>query len=127
MRFGRVTNYGKRAEEELCLLVQIEAQEALDNLEAIASFDGVDGVFIGPADLAASLGHVGQPGNPGVTALIENAIARIRTTGEPAGILTPDNAFAARCIEIGTLFMAVGVDAAMLVKATAPLARQFKA
>ncbi|MGO4737193.1 4-hydroxy-2-oxoheptanedioate aldolase [Bosea sp. 2KB_26] len=124
-RFGRVANYGKRAEEELCLLVQIETQEALDNLEAIASVDGVDGVFIGPADLAASLGHVGEPGHPSVTALIEKAIGRIRACGKPAGILTPDTAFAARCIELGTLFTAVGVDAAMLVKATDALARQF--
>ncbi len=126
-RFGRVANYGKRAEEELCLLVQVETQEALDNLEAIASVDGVDGVFIGPADLAASLGHIGQPGHPDVAALIESAIARIKATGKPAGILTPDNAFAARCIELGTLFTAVGVDAAMLVKATEALAKQFKA
>lgn len=125
-RFGRIPNYGKRAGEELCLLVQIETQEALDNLEAITSVDGVDGVFIGPADLAASLGHVGEPGHPEVKALIENAIVRIKAIGKPAGILTPDNAFAARCIEIGTLFTAVGVDAAMLVKATEALARQFR-
>jgi 4-hydroxy-2-oxoheptanedioate aldolase len=126
-RFGRIPNHGKRAEEELCLLVQIETQEALDNLEAIASVKGVDGVFIGPADLAASLGHVGEPGHPKVKALIEEAIGRIRACGKPAGILTPDNAFAARCIELGTLFTAVGVDAAMLVKATEALAKQFKA
>lgn len=125
-RFGRIPNYGKRAGEELCLLVQIETQEALDNLEAITSVDGVDGVFIGPADLAASLGHVGEPGHPEVKALIENAIVRIKAIGKPAGILTPDNAFAARCIEIGTLFTAVGVDAAMLVRATEALARQFR-
>ncbi|MGO4665322.1 4-hydroxy-2-oxoheptanedioate aldolase [Bosea sp. 2RAB26] len=125
-RFGRVADYGKRAGEELCLLVQIETQDALDNLEAIAAVDGVDGVFIGPADLAASLGHVGEPGHPRVTALIEKAVGRIRACGKPAGILTPDTAFAARCIELGTLFTAVGVDAAMLVKATEALARQFR-
>jgi 4-hydroxy-2-oxoheptanedioate aldolase len=125
-RFGRVADYGKRAAEELCLLVQIETQDALDNLEAIAAVDGVDGVFIGPADLAASLGHVGEPGHPRVTALIEKAVGRIRACGKPAGILTPDTAFAARCIELGTLFTAVGVDAAMLVKATEALARQFR-
>lgn len=124
-RFGRVADYGRRADQELCLLVQIETQEALDNLEAIAGVEGVDGVFIGPADLAASLGHVGEPGHPEVKALIEKAIARIRACGKPAGILTPDNAFAARCIELGTLFTAVGVDAAMLVRASEALARQF--
>jgi 4-hydroxy-2-oxoheptanedioate aldolase len=126
-RFGRVANYGKRAEEELCLLVQIETQEALDALEDIAGVDGVDGVFIGPADLAASLGHVGEPGHPKVTALIEEAIRRVRACGKPAGILTPDTAFAARCIELGTTFTAVGVDAGILARATEKLAQQFRA
>lgn len=125
-RFGRVANYGKRAEEELCVLVQVETQGALDNLEEIASVEGVDGVFIGPADLAASLGYVGQPGHPAVTAPIVDAFARLKVIGKPSGILTPDNDFAARCIELGTLFTAVGVDAAMLVKATESLVRQFK-
>jgi len=125
-KFGRVPNYAKRAEEELCLLVQIETQDALDRLEAIAAVDGVDGVFIGPADLAASLGHAGELGNPKVIAAVEDAIRRIRACGKPAGILTPDNAFAKRCIELGTLFTAVGVDAAMIARATEALAKQFK-
>jgi 4-hydroxy-2-oxoheptanedioate aldolase len=126
-RFGRVEGYAKRAAEELCLLVQVETQEALDALEAIAAVDGVDGVFIGPGDLAASLGHAGQTMHPTVVAAVEDAIRRVRACGKPAGILTPDNAFAARCIELGTLFTAVGVDAAMLARGTEALARQFKA
>ena len=124
-RFGRVPGYAKRAHEELCLLVQIETQEALDRLEQIASVDGVDGVFIGPADLAASLGHVGEPGHPKIKTIIEDAIRRIRACGKPAGILTPDTAFAARCIELGTTFTAVGVDATILARATEALAKQF--
>ena len=115
-RFGRVEAYAKRAAEELCLLVQVETQEALDALEAIAAVDGVDGVFVGPGDLAASLGHAGQTMHPTVVAAVEDAIRRVRACGKPAGILTPDNAFAARCIELGTLFTAVGVDAAMLAR-----------
>lgn len=126
-RFGRVDGYAKRAAEELCLLVQVETQEALDALEAIAAVDGVDGVFVGPGDLAASLGHAGQTMHPTVVAAVEDAIRRVRACGKPAGILTPDNAFAARCIELGTLFTAVGVDAAMLARGTEALARQFKA
>jgi 4-hydroxy-2-oxoheptanedioate aldolase len=126
-RFGRVEGYLKRAAEELCLLVQIETQQALDALEAIAAVEGVDGIFIGPADLAASLGHPGEYAHPAVIAAIEDAILRIRAAGKPAGILTPDNAFAKRCIELGTLFTAVGVDAAMLARGTETLARQFKA
>ncbi len=125
-RFGRVAGYARRAHEELCLLVQIETQEALDRLEQIAAVDGVDGVFIGPADLAASFGHVGEPGHPKMTPVIVDAIARIRACRKPAGILTPDNAFAARCIALGTTFTAVGVDAAILARATEALAAKFR-
>ncbi|WP_406854941.1 4-hydroxy-2-oxoheptanedioate aldolase [Alsobacter sp. KACC 23698] len=124
--FGRIAGYARRAEEELCLLVQIETREALDRLEEIAGVDGVDGVFIGPADLAASLGHVGEAGHPEVVAAIEDAIRRIRACGKPAGILTPDNAFAQRCIELGAVFTAVGVDASMLARAAEALAKRFK-
>lgn len=125
-RFGRVPGYGSHADEELCLLVQVETREALDNLEAIAAVDGVDGVFIGPADLAASLGYIGQVGHPAVIAAVEDAIARIRATGKPAGILTPDNGFAARCIALGTLFTAVGNDIGILCRSTEALAQKFK-
>src|SRR4029453_18898847 len=73
-RFGRAEGYAKRAAEELCLLVQIETGDALADLEAIAAVDGVDGIFIGPADLSASLGYVGEPGHPQVVAAVEDAI-----------------------------------------------------
>lgn len=125
-RFGRIPGYGKRAAEELCLLVQVETGEALDQLEAIAAVDGVDGVFIGPADLAASLGHVGEPGHPEVVAAVEDAIRRLRAAGKPAGILTPDTTFARRCIEIGTVFTAVAIDVGILARGTEAVARQFK-
>ncbi|HEX6317981.1 MAG TPA: HpcH/HpaI aldolase/citrate lyase family protein, partial [Burkholderiales bacterium] len=77
-RFGRVRDYATRAHEEICLLVQVETQAALDNIEAICAVDGVDGVFIGPADLHASLGHTGEIANPKVKPLIDDAIRRIR-------------------------------------------------
>jgi 4-hydroxy-2-oxoheptanedioate aldolase len=125
-RFGRVADYGKRAHEQLCLLVQVETREALDQLEGIANVDGVDGVFIGPGDLAASLGHVGAPGHPEVQSAIEDAIGRIRACGKPAGILTPDLAYAKRCIQFGTTFTAVGADVGILARATENLARQFR-
>jgi 4-hydroxy-2-oxoheptanedioate aldolase len=126
-RFGRVEGYARRAAEELCLLVQIETQQALDELETIAAVDGVDGVFIGPADLAASLGHVGDQGHPNVKAAVEDAVQRIRASGKPAGILTGDTGFAQRCIEIGTTFTAVGVDVGILARGTEELAQQFQA
>ena len=126
-RFGRVEGYAKRAAEELCLLVQVETQEALGALEDIAAVDGVDGVFVGPGDLAASLGHAGQLMHPTVVAAVEDAVKRIRACGKPAGILTPDNAFAVRCIELGTVFTAVGSDLGVLARGTEKLAAQFKA
>jgi 4-hydroxy-2-oxoheptanedioate aldolase len=125
-RFGRISDYGRRAHEQLCLLVQAETREALDRLEEIAGVDGVDGVFVGPGDLAASLGHVGETGHPEVNAAIEDAIGRIRACGKAAGILTPDVAFAARCIELGTTFTAVGADVGLLVRGAENLARQFR-
>jgi 4-hydroxy-2-oxoheptanedioate aldolase len=125
-RFGRVEDYHKRASEELCLLVQVETQESLNVLEDIAAVDGVDGVFVGPGDLAASLGYAGQLMHPIVVAAVEDAIKRIRACGKPAGVLTPDSAFAARCIELGTMFTAVGSDLGVLARGTEKLAAQFK-
>jgi 4-hydroxy-2-oxoheptanedioate aldolase len=125
-RFGRVADYAQRAATELCLLVQIETVPALERLEAIGAVDGVDGLFIGPGDLAASLGHPGAPGHPAVVAAVEDAIGRIVRLGKPAGILTPDPAFARRCIALGTSFTAVGIDAGILARATDRLAVDFR-
>jgi 4-hydroxy-2-oxoheptanedioate aldolase len=125
-RFARVAGYGKRAHEELCLLVQVETQEALDNIEEITSVDGVDGVFIGPGDLAASLGVIGELSHPAVKAAIENAIRRIRACNKPAGILTGDTSYAQHCISLGTTFTAVGVDAGILARNAESLCKQFK-
>ena len=125
-RFGRVTDYFSQAEGELCLLVQVETRQALDNLEAIARVDGVDGVFIGPADLAAGLGHLGQQGHADVQSAIRDGIARIRACGKPAGILATDEASTRRYIEWGTTFTAVGMDAMILARESEKLAAKFK-
>ena len=125
-RFGRVKDYAKRAHEELCLLVQIETRKGLDNLEAIARTEGVDGVFIGPADLAAGLGHLGDMAHADVQAAIKDAIARIRKCGKPAGILATDEPTARRYIEWGTTFTAVGLDAMILAREADKLAALYK-
>jgi 4-hydroxy-2-oxoheptanedioate aldolase len=125
-RFGRVANYHRRAHEEICLLVQIETREGLDNLEAIAKVEGIDGIFIGPADLAAGLGHLGDIGHAEVQKEIEGAIARIKACGKAAGILTPDEKFARRYIELGTTFTAVGLDAVILARGAEALAAKFR-
>ena len=124
-RFGRVKNYGALAADELCLLVQVETRTALADLEAIASVDGVDGVFIGPSDLAASLGHIGRPDHPEVVALIEDALRRLRALGKPSGLLTTNVEFARRSFDLGAAFVAVGVDVALLTRAADELASLF--
>ncbi|MFC5520289.1 4-hydroxy-2-oxoheptanedioate aldolase [Polaromonas jejuensis] len=125
-RWGRYPAYAHEANAQVCLLVQAETRTALDNLDAIAATEGVDGIFIGPADLSASLGHVGNPGHPEVQAAIADAIARIVKAGKAAGILTPDEALAQRYLELGATFVAVGLDTQLLVKATSALVTRFK-
>ena len=125
-RFGRYPNYAKEANAQICMLVQAESQLALDNLDAIAAIDGVDGVFIGPADLSASLGYVGNPMHPKVQAAIEDAIARTIKAGKAAGILTPDETLARHYLDLGATFVAVGLDTNLLVRHTSALAARFK-
>ena len=125
-RFGRLKDYAKRAHEDICLLVQVETQAALDNIEAICGIEGIDGVFIGPADLHASLGHAGEIANPDVKPLIDDAIRRIRKCGKAPGILTPNEADARHWLECGALFVAVGADVGILARGAEALAAKFK-
>jgi 4-hydroxy-2-oxoheptanedioate aldolase len=124
-RFGQVEDYGKRAEEELCLLIQVETQLALDQIEEIATVDGVDGVFIGPADLAASMGHPGNMTHPDVVNAIEDAFARLAKVNVPSGILSLDLAFSKHCIALGTAFTAVGIDLALLDQGARATKKEF--
>ncbi len=126
-RYGRIKDYYERAEEEICLLLQVETRQALGNLETIAAVDGVDGVFIGPGDLSADMGHLNQPGHPEVVAAIEDAIGRLKVLGVAPGILTGDEALARRFIEQGCLFTAVGSDVGILARESERLAARFKA
>ncbi len=125
--YGRVKDYLQRVHDELCVIVQIETREALSHLEEIAAVDGVDGVFIGPADLSADIGMLGQSGHPQVRALIEDSISRIVKTGKFAGILTPLEDFARRSLELGACFVAVGSDSGLLARNAEALAARFKA
>ena len=125
-RFGRVKDYFKRAEEELCVLVQVETRLGLDNLDAIANSDGVDGVFIGPADLSAGLGHLGNIAHPDVQKAIDGAIKRIRKAGKAPGILAPVEADARRYLDQGCLFVAVGADVGLLARESEKLCAKFK-
>ena len=125
-RFGAVADYTRRADAEICLILQVETALALSRIEEIAATDGVDGLFIGPADLAASMGHPGALDHPAVKAAIKDAIRRITATGKPAGILTSDAAFARACMGWGTRFTAVGMDIGLMLHAARGLAASYR-
>ncbi|AKL41084.1 MULTISPECIES: 4-hydroxy-2-oxoheptanedioate aldolase [Serratia] len=125
-RWNRVPDYLQQADEQMCVLVQIETREAVKNLDAILQVEGVDGVFIGPADLSADMGFAGNPQHPEVQHTIDDAIARIRAAGKAPGILMANKALAQRYLEAGALFVAVGVDTTLLARAAEALADEFK-
>jgi 4-hydroxy-2-oxoheptanedioate aldolase len=115
--YGLMPNYLKGTTSEICVLVQIETLGALDRLEEIAAVDGVDAVFIGPADLAASLGHLGNPQHPDVQKAIDKAFARLRALGKPSGYLTTNMEEAARRLKEGVDFISLGTDTWIITQA----------
>jgi 4-hydroxy-2-oxoheptanedioate aldolase len=125
-RYGRVAGYLSKAYSEICLLVQVETRAALEKLEAIATIEGVDGVFIGPSDLSASLGHVGNPAHAEVQRALEDAVRRLKAVGKPAGILTANEEEVRRYIGWGYTFVAVGSDVGLLGRGGDTLAKKFK-
>ncbi|QYZ69594.1 HpcH/HpaI aldolase family protein [Neotabrizicola shimadae] len=116
--FGRMPGYFDRASDEICLILQIETREALDNLEAIAAVPGVDALFIGPADLAASLGYGANQQDPALRATVADAIRRIKAARKPAGLLTGDTVLQGMAVEAGVNFLALGVDAGILARSS---------
>ncbi|MGQ7249251.1 4-hydroxy-2-oxoheptanedioate aldolase [Halomonas sp. V046] len=124
-RWNARSDYVRKANDEVCLLVQAETTTAIDNLEAICAVEGVDGVFIGPADLAASMGFPGNAGHPSVQAVIDDAIRRIVKSGKAAGTLTSDPDQAKHYLALGARFVAVGLDVALLMQALRARAAQF--
>lgn len=125
-RWNGVEGYFAQADREMCLIVQIESTAGLKGLDDILKVEGVDAVFIGPSDLAASMGHLGNPGHPEVKAAVEGAIRKIAAAGKAAGVFSADPATAAAYKEIGASFLLVGVDALLLRNASVALASKFK-
>jgi 4-hydroxy-2-oxoheptanedioate aldolase len=123
--WGARRDYLDTADEDVCLLLQAESVAALGNLERICAVDGVDGIFIGPADLAASMGHRGRADRPEVQAAIEGAIRTIVASGKAAGTLTGDPKLARRYLELGASYVAVGIDVTLLAQGTRRLAEEF--
>lgn len=125
-RWNQVPGYAGKANDEICLIVQAESTEALENLDAILAVEGVDGIFIGPSDLSASMGHLGNPGHPDVVQAIGEALANIRAAGKYAGLLCMDPALVSTYVEKGAHFIGVGVDTLVLTQGMRALREQFK-
>ncbi|MCG2579199.1 aldolase/citrate lyase family protein [Dechloromonas sp. XY25] len=125
-RWNGVDGYFAQADREMCLIVQIESTAGLAGLADILKVEGVDAVFIGPSDLAASMGHLGNPGHPEVKAAVEFAIRQIAAAGKAAGVFSADPGIAAAYREMGASFLLVGVDALLLRNASVALADKFK-
>jgi 4-hydroxy-2-oxoheptanedioate aldolase len=124
-RWLAIPDYLASGEEEICLLVQVESRAGIENLEAIARVEGIDGILLGPSDLAASFGHRGNPGHADVVAVIERAIATIAAAGNVSGLLTPDEKLARRYLDLGARFVAVGTEVSLLANAVRGLAKAF--
>ena len=124
-RYGQVENYYTTAEDELCLIVQVETAKGMTALQEIVGVDGVDAVFIGPADLSASMGYPGQFAHPEVVKTIEQAFGRCKAIGMPIGLMDLDVAAAKRWIALGSSFTAVAVDQVLLSQSIHALRAEF--
>ena len=125
-RWGRIDDYYRQANDEMCVLVQVETIKGVKNLMDIARVDGVDGVFIGPSDLGAALGHIGDATHPDVREAVVASITAVRAAGKPAGVLSVNPTLAREYRDAGANFVAVGVNTSMLAKHTKALADSFK-
>jgi 2-dehydro-3-deoxyglucarate aldolase len=120
-RYGTVPGYFERINDEICVIVQIENRAGVDAAAGIAAVDGVDGLFVGPSDLAAALGHLGNPNHPEVQEAMKVVFAAAKASGKSAGILAPAEADARRYLEQGVNFVAVGSDLGVFRGATQAL------
>ncbi|MCW8863700.1 MAG: HpcH/HpaI aldolase/citrate lyase family protein [Colwellia sp.] len=123
--WNRDVNYLQTANDNICVIVQIETLLGLKNIKEIVAVEGVDAIFIGPSDLSAAMGHVGNPGHPEVVSAIENGFKIIQDAGKHPGVLAVNKELADKYVRAGARFVGVGVDAALLANATRQLALQF--
>ena len=123
--FGTIPDYFTKINQNICVMVQIETQQSVDNVEAITAVNGIDGIFVGPSDLSASLGHFGNPKHPEVQTAIKHVFEVAKEQGKACGILAPIEADAHHYIEMGATFVAVGSDLSLLRNSTQALADKF--
>lgn len=121
--FASIPDYLQTADDEICLLVQVENRSGLNALDDILQVDGIAGVFVGPSDLAADMGYLGQASHPDVVQAVTDALTRIKASGKAPGILTMDLKFAKRCLDLGVLFLATGADVVTFTGAMRTLAQ----
>ena len=124
--WNQIPGYLQKANDEICLIVQVETAGAMANLEAILAVDGVDGVFIGPSDLSASMGHVGDAGHPDVVAAINRGLETIVASGRHAGLFCANPEPVADYVKRGARFLGVGVDTLILAEGARRLAKRFR-
>ena len=124
-RFSAIPDYIRTANDQMCLLVQVETVKGIEALDAILAVEGVDGVFIGPSDLAADMGHRGDSTHPEVRAVIQDALGRIAASNKAAGILALDHDTAVTYRDWGAQFLAVGIDVVLLARAARDLAARW--
>ncbi len=115
-KFGRLTDYVSRVDDETTVIIQLETADAIAQAEDIAAVDGVSGIFFGPADIAADIGKLGQPMHPDVWDLIKTAAQKLIAKGVPVGTLVLDADFAATLLNEGFTFVACGMDVSVLAK-----------
>lgn len=125
-RWNSIPDYYQNAQDDLCLLIQIESVKGLANLDEILKIEGIDGIFIGAVDLSATMGYEGNPNHPEVQKAVIDAIKRIRAAGKAAGILSTQHEVTQQYIELGTEFVAVGVDTSLLMNSMRDLLSQYK-
>lgn len=124
-RFAAIPDYLTTANDQICLILQVESRAGLAALDDILAIDGIDGVFIGPADLGADMGHLGQANHPDVKAAVLDALSRIANAGKSAGVLSGDEGFINECLAAGARFVGVGIDVTTYATAMRALARKW--
>jgi 4-hydroxy-2-oxoheptanedioate aldolase len=124
--FGKIPDYGKTADEQICLLVQVENRAGLEALDEILKIDGIDGVIIGPADLSADLGHMSDMMHPDMQKVIMSSIEKIAASGKAPGILSLNDEMTQKSLDAGARFVAVGIDMITLTTTASALSAKWK-